>query len=325
MECDIFQMPYLRRMIPETIQHKRILISPLNWGMGHVSRCIPLIDRLLRQNNSVIIAGDASQLVIFEQYFPGLEMVIHEGYPFRFGEKGNFAFDLAARFLALNKRLKQELVETEELVKKHGIEVVISDHRYGFRSKKVPSFIVCHQLNLPVRKLESWVQRIHHNLLRNFNAIWVPDFADSRMAGDLSQNKAQMNAQFIGPLSRFERYTEKPNKDIDEVIVISGPSVYGEHFLRQIVSNRKIKRAVLIASPDLTEQFSRQIAERKEIEIHSSADWLACDQLILRAKKLVSRSGYSTLMDIHELGIPYELSATPGQREQEYLLGLWNK
>ena len=252
-------------------------------------------------------------------------MVLHEGYPFRFGERGNFALDLAVRFVALNRRLKEELEETEKWVAKFQIDLVISDHRYGFRSSKVPSIMLCHQLNLPVKKLEGWVQRIHHNLLRQFTAIWVPDFSDSRLAGELSQNKAQLNAQFIGPLSRFERYTEKPNKNIDEVIVISGPLVYGEHFMRQIVSNSKIKRAVLIASPDLTEQFSSQIAERKEIEIHSSADWLACDQLILRAKKLVSRSGYSTLMDIHELGIPYELSATPGQREQEYLLGLWNK
>jgi len=293
--------------------------------MGHVSRCIPLIDRLLRQNNAVVIAGDSSQLAIFKQYFPELEMVLHEGYPFRFGERGNFALDLAVRFVALNRRLKEELEETEKWVAKFQIDLVISDHRYGFRSSKVPSIMLCHQLNLPVKKLEGWVQRIHHNLLRQFTAIWVPDFSDSRLAGELSQNKAQLNAQFIGPLSRFERYTEKPNKNIDEVIVISGPLVYGEHFMRQIVSNSKIKRAVLIASPDLTEQFSSQIAERKEIEIHSSADWLACDQLILRAKKLVSRSGYSTLMDIHELGIPYELSATPGQREQEYLLGLWNK
>jgi len=273
----------------------------------------------------VIVAGDETQQEILKQYFPNLEMVLHTGYPFHFGEKGNFALDLASRFMALNRRLKQEIKETEQLVEKFQIDCVISDHRYGFRSSKVPSIMLCHQLNLPVRKLEGWVQRIHHNLLRQFAAIWVPDFSDSRLAGDLSQNKAQLNAQFIGPLSRFERYTEKPNKDIDEVIVISGPSVYGEHFMRQIVSSPKIKRAVLIASPDLTEQFSSQIAERKEFEIHSSADWLDCDQLILRAKKLVSRSGYSTLMDLYELSIPFELTATPGQREQEYLLGLWNK
>jgi len=325
MECDIFQMPYLRRMIPETIQHKRILISPLNWGMGHVSRCIPLIDRLLRQNNAVVIAGDSSQLAIFKQYFPELEMVLHEGYPFRFGERGNFALDLAVRFVALNRRLKEELEETEKWVAKFQIDLVISDHRYGFRSSKVPSIMLCHQLNLPVRKLEGWVQRIHHNLLRQFSAIWVPDFSDSRLAGDLSKNEIGLNVQYIGSLSRFSRYSEKPEKDLDEVIIVSGPLVYGKAFLQGILNAEKSSFRAVICQPELIDFFSTEISKQAKIEFHSSSDWIACDHIILRAKKLVSRSGYSTLMDLHELNIPFELTATPGQREQEYLLGLWNK
>lgn len=312
-------------MIPETIQHKRILISPLNWGMGHVARCIPLIDRLLEQGNMVIVAGDEMQLGIFKQYFPNLEMVLHNGYPFHFGEKGNFAMDLASRFLALNRRLKQEIKETEQLVEKFQIDCVISDHRYGFRSTKVPSLLLCHQVNLPVRSFEGWVQRIHHNFLRNFTTVWAPDYADSCLSGELSKNEIGLNVQYIGSLSRFSRYSEKPVKDLDEVIIVSGPFVYGKAFLQGILIEEKSCFRAVICQPELIDLFSTEISKQAKIEFHSSRDWIACDHIILRAKKLVSRSGYSTLMDLHELNIPFELTATPGQREQEYLLNLWNK
>ena len=312
-------------MSPEEVHNKRILISPLNWGMGHVARCIPLIDQLLKQDNQIIVASDESQLKIFTKYFPNLETVIHEGYPFRFGEKGNFALDLAARFLALNKRLKDELKETEILVKKYSIDLVISDHRYGFRSNDVPSICLCHQLNLPVRALEGWVQRIHHGYLRRFTQIWVPDFHDSHLAGELSKNNVEFNVEYIGPLSRFSRYKDRPVKDIEELVIISGPLIYGEKFLNQIVSTPRKTSLTVIVSDTLYEKYDKSLTDQDKIALLSSKDWLVCDQTIMRAKKIISRSGYSTLMDLHYLGIPYDLSATPGQREQEYLLELWDK
>ncbi len=311
-------------MSPEEIQNKRILISPLNWGMGHVARCIPLIDQLLKQDNQIIVAGDESQLTIFTQYFPNLETVIHGGYPFRFGKKGNFALDLAARFLALNKRLKRELRETEVLVKKYSIDLVISDHRYGFRSSSVPSICLCHQINLPVKALEGWVQRIHHGYLKRFTQIWVPDFHDSQLAGELSKNKIDLNTEYIGPLSRFAIYKDRPVKDIEELVIISGPSIYGEKFLNQIVSIPRTTSLMVIVSDTLYEKYKNSL-NQDNIVLLSSKDWLVCDQTIMRAKKIISRSGYSTLMDLYDLGIPSELTATPGQREQEYLVELWNK
>jgi hypothetical protein len=48
-------------MLPSEIQNKRVLISPLNWGMGHVSRCIGLVNQLISQENSIYIACDEEQ------------------------------------------------------------------------------------------------------------------------------------------------------------------------------------------------------------------------------------------------------------------------
>lgn len=308
-------------MEPKDIHDKRILISPLNWGMGHVARCIPLIQQLVTNGNTVFVAANSFQTSIFRTYFPAISNIEHSGYPFGFGGKGKFDLDLLKQMRKLRGRLKDELNEVDHLVDLHKIDLIISDHRYGFRSKKCQSICLTHQLNLPVKWYEGWVQKIHHSYLRRFDEIWVPDTYDSKYAGELSRNKANFNTTYIGPLSRFMLY-EKVEKDLDEIVIISGPNVYAGQFLNEIFKQPKqsIKNQYVICSDELipTENTSG-------FTFVSSKDWRVADSYILRAKKIISRSGYSTLMDIAELGVPYEVSATLGQREQEYLKGLWDE
>lgn len=309
-------------MLPAEISNKRILISPLNWGMGHVSRCIPIVDFLLKQGNSVIVAGEQSQLEVFRQYFPGAEFLVHNGYPFAFGAQGNFSLDLAKQFKALRNRLREEEREVNTLVDEFAIDLVISDHRYGFRSNKVHSILITHQLNLPVRWYEGWVQRMHHRYLRLFDAIWVPDLEGSELAGQLSANSGQFNVKYIGPVSRFQLYDIPVVKTLEKVIVVSGPTVYGKKFLEEQLSsvNTDERNAVIIAPKEILIELPET-----SLQIQSSEDWRKCDQLILQAKKIVSRSGYSTLMDLTILKVPFSITPTPGQREQEYLFDLWYK
>jgi hypothetical protein len=312
--------PYLRTMAPEEIHNKRILISPLNWGMGHVSRCIPLISGFLNNGNQVFVACNSFQQEIFKAYFSELTFIDHADYPFDFGEKGSFERDLMRQFSALRSRLKIELKETEELVENFEIDVVVSDHRYGFRSSNCHSIFLTHQLNLPVRWYEKWIQRIHHKFIRQFNEVWVPDTPDSLLAGKLSSNEAGFKVNYIGPLSRFSLHAATSEKDISTLTIISGPEVYGMKQVKEIL-NRGLSADEIIIMPPAV--YSRQADN--DPRLISSVNWVECDRLILKAKKIVSRSGYSTLMDIHHLKVPFEISPTPGQREQEYLAELWNK
>jgi predicted glycosyltransferase len=309
-------------MLPDEIRNKRILLSPLNWGMGHVARCIPLIDLLLKNKNEVFVAADKNQQHILKDYFPDLIYIDHEGYPFRFGSKGNFNADLLMQFLPLKKRLKNELKDVDRIVDEHSIDIVISDHRYGFRSKKVHSICLTHQLNLPIRWYEGWVQRTHTSYLSQFDEIWVPDFENSELSGELSRNKSGMKVSYIGSLSRFSLYNLPKEKDLDNVIIVSGPEVYARQFiLEQLkVHKENVGLVYLIAPTSIlpTETNSN-------IQFQASDDWKKCDALILRAKKITSRSGYSTLMDLSVLKTPFSISPTPGQREQEFLFNLWNE
>lgn len=309
-------------MLPDDIKHKRVLISPLNWGMGHVARCIPLIHGLLENKNVVFVAASSDQQQIFRQYFPNIEYIEHAGYPFKFGKNGNFGLDLAKQFSALKNRMKSELTEVEEYVTNFSIDVIISDHRYGFRSDNVHSILLTHQLNLPIKWYEGWVQAIHHRFLKAFTEVWVPDTNQSDLSGDLSSNSAGMNVHYIGSLSRFSLYDKEKEKTIEKVIIVSGPLVYAQRFFEEQLTsiNTDDKTIAVIAPKEISIK-----AQSPNIQIKSSENWLECDQIIVQAKQIVSRSGYSTLMDLFELKVPFSITPTPGQREQEYLFDLWYK
>lgn len=309
-------------MLPSEIKQQHILLSPLNWGMGHISRCIPLIDLFLKNGNTVFVACEKDHQQILQQYFPKVKYIDHEGYPFKFGSQGNFALDLAKQFFPLKKRLKKELEEVDYLVDLYKIDVIISDHRYGFRSNKTHSIILSHQLNLPARKFEGLIQKMHYDFLHKYDEIWVPDTVNSDYSGELSVNKQGFKAQYIGCLSRFSLYTEKIEKTLDEVIIVSGPMIYAKNYLDEQLKLARPEgyKIVLIAPKQLLTGL-----EHDHISLQASEDWLACDQQIMRAKKVVARCGYSTLMDLIVLKVPFSITPTPGQREQEYLFELWRK
>ena len=293
---------------PESISDKKILLSVLNWGMGHVSRNIGLIHLLLKKNNTITIAGSAEQIVVFKEYFPNCNFVQHGGYPFDFKGKGIFSIDLLLKSKALIQRLKKEKQELDSIVKKFSIDLVLSDHRYGFYHDDVPSVFITHQLNLPLKWYQKSIQLLHRKLIRNFNSIWVMDTENNRFAGDLSIKNNFSNVVFIGPFSRFMFYDIPIQKKNYTVYIASGPDVYAKEFVENYFPKTKSEEAILIAPND---------------ERHST--WKEKDEVILSAKKIVSRSGYSTIMDAYFLKCETDFFPTKGQAEQEYLAELNKK
>lgn len=294
-------------MQPIQLKHKKVLISPLNWGSGHVSRCIGLISELLENNNQVIIACDEKQKAVFCEYFPDLIYIQHSGYPFKFKGKGNFALDLFSNWSQLKKRLKKEREEVNEMVVKFQPDIVISDHRYGFYSEKVPSVFVTHQYNLPLKWYQRLGGRLHERLMKKFDFIWIMDKADNSLAGKLSATN-DSKAIYIGPYSRFSLYDIPSEKTINKLAVISGPEVYAQQFADWVV---KMHPDALVVCDDLIE-LPKTITR-------ISGSWRHQDAKILETKHLISRSGYSTIMDAVTLNVEATFIPTPGQAEQIYL------
>ena len=69
-------------------RNKHILVAPLNWGLGHATRCIPIINALLSQNYKVTIASDGDALRLLKKEFPKLSFVSLPSYKIEYAEKG---------------------------------------------------------------------------------------------------------------------------------------------------------------------------------------------------------------------------------------------
>jgi hypothetical protein len=305
-------------MLPTEIFEKRILISPLNWGMGHVARCIPLIKKLKKQNNRLFIACSNNQKKIIESYVSSnLAFIEHEGYPFRFKGQGNFVLDIFFNIIELKNRHELEFSQVNDLVDKFGIEIIISDHRYGFRSEKCKSIFMTHQLILPLPWFLKAAQWWHKKQVSKFDFQWIVDDESERLAGKLSDKSGFPNAKYIGNLSRFDQAFIETKKEYKGVLIISGPSAYYltlfDRF-KQELTNGEID---LIVGNEIAYQVFKNL--NSKIAFHHSKNWTLTDELIIKSKKIFGFCGYSTLMDIQFLKCDSDLIACPGQLEQLYL------
>ncbi|MDX1652834.1 MAG: glycosyltransferase [Brumimicrobium sp.] len=298
-----------------------MLISPLNWGLGHITRTIPVIDFLKRKNNEVMICCDAQQEKVYRNYFPDLWYIPHEGYPFRFKGDGNWNKEMLRNIFGLSSFMAEEKKRVEILISKFFPDLIISDQRFGFRSSKVKSVIISHQLNLPVPAWNIIGKKWNETLLSKFDEVWIPDFQNRELSGSLSDSKLR-NISFLGMCSRFQR------DSIDKFIprkhhfsylgIVSGPPPYSSRFMEMLIRkfSEQDEACVIIA-----EKIDHSSINGNEgnITFVESPDHNHFLELILASDTVVSRSGYSTLMDLKATGNRAILIPTPGQFEQEYL------
>lgn len=304
------------------VNQQRILLSVLNWGFGHVTRSIAIIEQLLAQKNQIFIACDIQQKTVFQSYLSEeVTYIDHAGYPFDFKGRGNFGEDLFDNRRRLVKRFSNEQQEVNVYVDTLKIDLVISDHRYGFFTKKCPSIFITHQLHLPLKWYQKPIQWIHKSIIQhNFSTRWIMDDTKHSLAGKLSDQIGYSNNEIIGFYSRFQRKNNSSSTTIPYVAILSGPKVYAEQLLKELIvfSNQKQLKIVCICTyPFLVDEL-----EHPFIEMVNTTDWNEMDALILKAETIISRTGYSTLMDLHFLNKKAILIPTNGQAEQLYLAKL---
>ena len=304
----------------------KILLCPLDWGIGHASRCVPVIQELLSENHEVIIAADKLPLEFLKKAFPGLHFVRFPGYRITYPEKGNMALKMITSSPAIIRGIIKEHRQLQGLIKKHDIDLVISDNRFGLWNHKVPSIYITHLLMIKapsgLRVLEPLIYRIHRMIIRQYDECWIPDVqAVPNLSGDLSHKYCiPGNAAFIGPLSRFRNYhTNMPKQEEFLLLVlISGPepqrTVFEGIILDQL-RQCKVKSVVLRGLPGRKEKI--QAGSHVRVYSHLPDDELV--PLIREAGIIIARPGYSTIMDLVALRKHAILVPTPGQTEQKYL------
>jgi len=297
----------------------RVLVAPLNWGLGHVARCIPLIRSLEQMGAEVLLASDGAALRLLKAEFPHLPAFQLPSYHIRYSSS-NMVLNIARQLPRMLYAIRAEQWATERLVQEHGIQGIISDNRYGCFSKKADSVLLTHQLHLrvPNRFLEWSANRVLRTALRQFDAIWVPDVPDaSGLSGVLSHPApAGIKTQYIGILSRMRSYPQEPEYDV--AVVLSGPEPQ-----RSVLEQRLLEQAMTLPHKFI---FIRGKMQSKEhyyvadnVEVVSYLTAAELNEVLLASEVLVCRSGYSSIMDLAVLGKKALLIPTPGQTEQEYL------
>lgn len=308
----------MQRIQPDEIHGQNILFSALNWGYGHVMRSIVLLKKLQKQGNMLHIVGSEEQIKLYKSESIQAHFVEHEGYPFQFSGKGNFASDLWKNFSALQKHYRQEQQLVEKLCLKHKTHLILADQSLGFFSKTVPSVLITHQVNLPLTWWQKPAQWFYSKQLDKFHHIWIPDQAPpNHLAGRLSETNRK-NAIYIGHLSRFEE-VPKIEKKYDIGVLVTGPQPYAQQFFDEMCARFKNSDKKIFI---LYNGINLRTYENIQIFQHLPTAEMA--ELLCSAGLIISRSGYSTLMDFKALGLKnVELHATPGQGEQAYLLERW--
>lgn len=297
-----------------TITHQTVLFSPLNWGLGHVSRSVPLLEQLIKQGNELIICCNLDQEDFYRAYFPELWYVSHKGYPFKFEGNGSFVKDVLKNYFQLKHRLDVELEEVKALVKVFTPDLIISDQRFGFRHKKVRSVIISHQLQLNLPKYAFLGQWINRKFLKKFDEVWVPD-SDLNLSGTLS--KSAIPHKRIGLLSRFKKEVVADNSKYKYLVVVSGPMPYAKDFLLEMserLSQCAGKHAIIAGLDAFDYEATR---DNVEVYYQPNQEWM--ERLFGESEIIISRSGYTTLMDLIRLKRKAILIPTKGQTEQEYL------
>ena len=301
------------------IRNKTILVAPLNWGLGHATRCIPIIRLLEDEGNKVIMASDGASLKLLKKEFPNTTAIELPGYGISYPLKGvHFKTKLLANSPQLLKAIRKERKVLDHLITKHQIEGVISDNRLGLSTNKVPTVFITHQLKVLSGKT-TWLSTYIHNMyIKRFDECWVPDYEGSlNLSGVMGHPKKKViPTTYIGPLSRMIA-TEEDIK-YKAIALLSGPepqrSLLEQKLLLEL---KKISGKVLIVQ-GIVEKRPRTIT-KGNMEIVNFLTTPLLEKAINSSEFVISRSGYTTIMDLACMGKKAFFIPTPGQAEQEYL------
>jgi len=304
-------------------QQPRILVAPLDWGLGHATRCIPIIRQLLQRGCYVLVGAEGAAEHLLRTEFPQLHFLPLPGYRVRYAKTGlGLAAALAQQVPRLLKSIKAENAWLQKKVEQYEIDAVISDNRYGLHHPAVISVLITHQLQIqtPLGRLgNQLLQRFHYKYINRFNACWVPDYeAAPGLAGALSHpdKKPAVPLTYLGSLSRFGNVVDHLQHYV--LVMLSGPEPQRTLLEQQLLAQLKSYGKPVLFVRGLPGTVGLPpVPYHVNIMNHLGAS--ALQQALEGAQLVIARAGYSTVMELMALQKKSILIPTPGQTEQQYL------
>lgn len=298
---------------------RRILIAPLDWGLGHATRCIPIIRKLIAMGHEIIIAGTGQSLELLKREFPDLRWLSLPGYDPVYSQKRAMVWAMLKQFPKFLAAIVRERRAVQKYVDENSVDIIISDNRYGCRTKSITSIFITHQSNILMPKRFGWlapvVRQVNGYFMRRFDVCWIPDYPDQHsLAGDLiafGKSTFHRHVNYLGTLSRFS--FKPPDKmDYDILAICSGPEPQRSIFERMLSAQLENSGMRYI----LVRGVVGGSNEGNKAGFMTSAD---LENAICRSEMIICRCGYSSVMDMSVMGKKVIFIPTPGQTEQEYL------
>ncbi len=297
-----------------------VVVAPLNWGLGHATRCIPLIHLLSGYCSKVIIASDGDALSILRAEFPDIEFYVIPRYGIRY-KYNNMMYNLLISLPSMISGIVAEGKAAKKIIQKTGANVIISDNRLGFRASGVTNYYMTHQINILYKQttISKVASMLHQWFIRKFDVCLVPDFENHRSLCPALSHNPGIKKIFIGPLTRISKKQLKPVYDI--CFLLSGPEPQ-RTFLEDLLITELADLALsykIIMIRGTTLKGKKKAPYVDGITVIDLAHSSEIEKILNTSRLLISRSGYSTIMDISRLDIKAIFIPTPGQTEQEYL------
>ncbi|RYY83522.1 MAG: glycosyl transferase family 28, partial [Chitinophagaceae bacterium] len=300
-----------------------VLVAPLDWGLGHATRCIPIIQKLRARGFEVLLGGSGASGQLLRDAFP--ELPYHElpGHIVRYAKTGRgLLWKVGKQLPQLRNIVEAERQWLTTFLNNNRLDAVISDNRYGLHHSSLPSIFITHQLEIrtPFGALgRQLFRRFHYRLIQAFSACWVPDSPHPSLAGSLSHPSVlpHLPTRYIGPLSRFSAASAAGNKWMLAVL-LSGPEPQRSIWEAQLLPQLALLNGPVLLLRGLPGSNERLPAP-PNVTVLPHLPTAQLQEALSDASVLLARCGYSTVMDAAALRKRSVLVPTPGQPEQEYL------
>lgn len=301
---------------------KKIFIAPLDWGLGHATRCIPLINELLKNNAEVILGGSGISGRVLQKEFPQLPYHEIPGYEVTYSSNSSMAVSMLRQAPGILKSIQKEKNWLDDFLKNQPVDIVISDHRYGLHHPEVHCIFIAHQLFISSGNnelLEPVLWKVNRSYIEKFDECWIPDIpGENNASGKLSHKmEIPFKHRFIGLLSRLQPITNVEKK-YTATCILSGLEPLRTEFENLIIQQiEELHQGSYLLIRGTEKKL--QITPPPHLEVIDMANAETLQNLLPASEIVISRSGYSSIMDYLNTQTKAFLIPTPGQTEQEYL------
>ncbi len=298
-------------------------MAPLDWGLGHASRCIPIVNSLLSKGFYVILAAEKSVATLLKEEFPYLEILQLKGYNVQYSKHPSFFFvKMLWQLPKIASTINTEKEWLKKIIEQYKIDIVVSDNRFGMYNKNAYCIFITHQLGIKTGNAitDKIVQKTNYNYISKFDECWVIDEAGKQnLAGELSHPKKlpNTNLKYIGILSRLTKIPAV--KTIDLLVLLSGPEPQRTILETILLQQMKGLPQKMVLIRGVINEKADLKYENEHLQIYSYQTTQKINELILASKIVISRGGYTSMMDFATLQTKAIVVPTPGQTEQEYL------